>query len=599
MYEDRTGNIWIGTLGGLDKFDRENDRFTHYTAKDGLSSDTIYGILEDEQGRLWLSTTNGLSRFDPQTESFKNYDVSDGLQSDSFLYYSAYAKSQNGEMFFGGTNGFNAFYPDQIADNPDPPPVVITDFLLANEPVPIGGDSVLQQSILETDELVLSYLNNAITFEFAALNYRLPEKNRYKYKMEGFEEDWNEVGITRRFATYTNLDPGDYVFRVIASNNDGVWNEEGASIGITVTPPWWGTSWFQLGLGLLVIGMLAGGYFWRVRSVEARSRELEAQIGLLFDTSPMGIAMSTPRGQILTANEALLNMLRISEEELMQEGASNFYADPADRKTILDELQASGSVQDFGVQLLRHDGTDFYGSVNMSQLVLEGSEVLLTMVEDVTDEITAEQQAAAIKERERLARELHDSISQVLYSAGMIADATPRLLEQDPALGQQNLGMLSKMIRGASAEMRGLLLELRPDTLRGQTLDKLLEVQVTGFSARTPAEVTLTVEGDGQLPDDVTLAFHRIAQETLNNTAKYAEASEVVIDLSLSPESATLRIKDNGKGFDPQAAPAGHLGIGIMRERAQMIGAVIKIESRPGDGTLVVVTWSGSRGGNK
>ena len=156
--------------------------------------------------------------------------------------------------------------------------------------------------------------------------------------------------------------------------------------------------------------------------------------------------------------------------------------------------------------------------------------------------------------------------------------------------------MLSKMIRGASAEMRGLLLELRPDTLRGQTLDKLLEAQVTGFIARTQAEVALAVEGDGQLPDDVTLAFHRIAQESLNNIAKYAEASEVVIDLSLSPERATLCIKDNGKGFDPQAAPAGHLGIGIMRERALKIGAAFQIDSKPGDGTLVTVNWSEARG---
>ena len=166
-------------------------------------------------------------------------------------------------MYFGGTNGFNAFYPDQIKDNHIAPPVVITDFQLANKPVPIGGDSVLQQSILETDELVLSYLDRVFSFEFAALNFRAPEKNRYKYKMEGFEEDWNEVDSTRRFATYTNLDPGDYVFRVIASNNDGVWNEEGASIKISVTPPWWETTWFRIGMAVLVLGLLvqatAGG----------------------------------------------------------------------------------------------------------------------------------------------------------------------------------------------------------------------------------------------------------------------------------------------------------------------------------------------------
>ena len=196
------------------------------------------GILEDKKGRLWLSTANGLSRFDPQTDSFRNYTESDGLQSNTFYPYSAYSKSMSGQMFFGGPNGFNAFYPDQIVDNPHPPPVLITDFQLANQPVPIGGDSVLKKSILETDKLVLSYRDRVFSFEFAVLNYRAPEQNRYRYKMDGFEKEWNEVDRTRRFATYTNLDPGDYVFRAIGANNDDVWNEEGASIRITVTPPW-------------------------------------------------------------------------------------------------------------------------------------------------------------------------------------------------------------------------------------------------------------------------------------------------------------------------------------------------------------------------
>ena len=278
IHEDQTGSIWIATWGGLDRFDRKNDRFTHYTTKDGLSSNTLFGILEDKQGRLWLSSSNGLSRFDPRTDSFRNYDESDGLQSNSFLFYSAYARSQNGEMFFGGTKGFNAFYPEQIVDNPTPPPVVITDFQLANKPVPIGGDSVLQKSILETDELVLSHEDDVFSFEFAALNYRAPERNQYKYKIEGFEDAWNETDSDRRFATYTNLDPGDYVFRVIASNNDGVWNEDGASIKITITPPWWETMWFRISMVVVAIGLLAGGFRWRVSAIEARSRKLEMQV---------------------------------------------------------------------------------------------------------------------------------------------------------------------------------------------------------------------------------------------------------------------------------------------------------------------------------
>jgi signal transduction histidine kinase/streptogramin lyase/CheY-like chemotaxis protein len=277
IYEDRSGRLWISAETGLHLFDRESEQFKHYTTQDGLPGG-LWGTLEDAQGNLWISTVKGLSKFNPESETFRNYDVSDGLQSDSFSNYETFGKTPNGEMFFGGTYGVTAFFPDQISDNPHPPPVVITDFQMANKPVSIGDDSVLKKSILETDELVLSYLDTVFSFNFAALNYRASEKNRYKYKMEGFEEEWNEVDSTQRFATYTNLDSGDYVFRVIASNNDGVWNEDGASVKITITPPWWETLWFRIIMAVAAAGLLVGGFRWRVSAIEARSRKLEIQV---------------------------------------------------------------------------------------------------------------------------------------------------------------------------------------------------------------------------------------------------------------------------------------------------------------------------------
>jgi signal transduction histidine kinase len=179
----------------------------------------------------------------------------------------------------------------------------------------------------------------------------------------------------------------------------------------------------------------------------------------------------------------------------------------------------------------------------------------------------------------------------------MVADATPSLWEKDPATGRQNMEMLSTMIRGASAEMRSLLLELRPDTLRDQTLGSLLNTLAVAARARSQAEVSLNVEGDCQLADEVTLTLHRIAQESLNNVAKHAQASEVFVDLNCTPACVTLCIRDDGRGFDPRNIPAGHLGIGIMRERAQKIGATLTIDSTPGGGTIVSVTWSEGEGG--
>jgi two-component system sensor histidine kinase ChiS len=276
VYEDTRGQLWVGTTGGLERLDRQEGTFTHYGEKDGLPNETVYGILEDDQGLLWLSTNGGLSRFDPQTGSFKNYTERDGLQGNEFNM-SAYAKSRSGEMFFGGIKGLNAFYPDAIQDDPTLPVVVITDFQLFNEPVTIGADSPLHVPVYLADHIVLSYRDGFFSFEFAALHYASPELNQYAYMMEGLDKGWNHVG-TRRYAGYTSVPPGEYTFRVKASNGDGVWNEQGTSLRITVTPPFWQTWWFRISMAMLLIGATVVVFNLRVRSIEAQRRRLEIQV---------------------------------------------------------------------------------------------------------------------------------------------------------------------------------------------------------------------------------------------------------------------------------------------------------------------------------
>jgi ligand-binding sensor domain-containing protein/signal transduction histidine kinase len=278
IHEDRTGTLWAGGFDGLYRFNRQDGSFTRYTEGEGLPSSTIRCIREDGVARLWLSTQKGVSRFDPHKETFRNYDVSDGLQSNEFS--DGCYQGQDGKMFFGGSNGFNAFFPENISDDSFVPAVAITAFKVFNKTVPVGAESVLKKATPYVDSLILSYKDNVFSFEFASLSYANSQKNRYRYKLEGLEPSWNEVGSKQRLATYTNLDPGKYVFRVQGSNSDGVWNEAGVSLPILITPPWWGTRWFRAVCVILFMALLWAAYQLRVRQLHHEfEMTLDARVG--------------------------------------------------------------------------------------------------------------------------------------------------------------------------------------------------------------------------------------------------------------------------------------------------------------------------------
>ena len=274
LFEDTGGTFWVGTWGGgLNRFDPSAGTAEVFTTADGLPSNNIYGILEDEAGRLWMSTNNGLSRFDPARRAFHNYSESDGLQSNEFNG-NAFHRGPSGRMYFGGIKGFTTFLPGAILDNPHVPPVVITRFLKLNR------EAETPFTIPETSQVEVGPADYFIAFEFAALDFAAPARNRYAYRMTGFDPDWITVDAGRRFATYTNLQPGTYAFQVRASNNDGVWNEPGASIAVVVQPPYYRTWWFRLILvGLAALSIYVGTRAWMARHAErARLRLLEGEL---------------------------------------------------------------------------------------------------------------------------------------------------------------------------------------------------------------------------------------------------------------------------------------------------------------------------------
>jgi signal transduction histidine kinase/ligand-binding sensor domain-containing protein len=506
IHEDELGVLWIGTGDGLNRFDEEKGSFVRYYVHDGLADDRIAAMMEDEERNLWLGTNGGLSRFDPNREVFDNYTSKDGLQSNIF-WRNAYHQTEDGEMFFGGDNGFNAFYPENIQNNPTIPPVVITGVSVSN--------ITIRTDLSEGEELEFSYDENFLSFDFAALDYTDSEQNQYAYQMEGLDDEWINAG-TRRHADYPNLQPGNYVFRVKGSNNDGIWNEIGTHVLITLHPPFWQTTWFiALAAAVLVLAGF-GVYRLRVRNLELRSRELE---GLVEERTK----------ELSKAN------VKLEQEIVERQRAEQALAEQAAEKAVLEE-------------------------------------------------------------RNRLARDLHDSVTQSIYSSTLIAEAGKRVAVQDESERAQNtFQRLGEITQQALKEMRLLVYELRPMALDEVGLVGALQARVDAVERRAGVDARLIIDEGLSFDPSREAALYFIIQEALNNALKHASPTKVEVSLSKivddDQEVYSLRVVDDGRGFDiSRGAGKGGLGLVGMQERVENLGGVFELSSNPGEGTEIKVT---------
>ncbi len=330
--EDSGGTIWAGTAGGgLSRLNRESGKFRNYTESDGLPNNVVYGILEDERGKLWVSTNEGIASFDPETELFRCYGMEDGLQSKEFNS-SAYHRGISGNLYFGGIDGFNIINPLRVYDDPHSPPVEFTGFKLFNRTVAPGdtvaGRRILHAPLAATEKLELNYRDKIITFEFAALNFTSPSLNQYAYRLEGLDDEWNYIGNLNHI-TFTSLQPGDYRLVVKAANADGVWNEKGSSIKISVSPPFWGTATFRVSAMSAILIILVGIYRIRTASirrhnadldrinerlekqiadrikVEKALRESEQKYWSILDNLEIGVSLISPKRKVLELNSRM------------------------------------------------------------------------------------------------------------------------------------------------------------------------------------------------------------------------------------------------------------------------------------------------------
>lgn len=452
IYESKAGSLWIGTNYGLHTFNRKDNTQETFTVKDGLPSEMIAGILEDDQGKLWISTGKGISAFDPLTKTFRNYDRDSGLQKKEFVANSVY-KASDGQMFFGGRGGMNAFYPEEMTNNPYPPPVTLTEFKIFNEPVKINDSSPLKKVIALTSDITLPYTQNVFSFGFAALDHVSADKNQYAYLLEGFDKNWVFTDAHNRQAKYTNLDAGTYTFKVKASNSDGVWNEESTSLKITIQSAWWETWWSKSLIALFVAGLLYGISNWRVKTIETQKRELAIKVAMrteaLRESNKQLHIEIVQRKKIeeeLHKNKSLLDatgqMARVGGWELDAETLEvtwteetyrihevpldckpplgetiNFYH-PDDQIRLTQVLQRAlehGDPYDIEVRLITAKGNHLWTRSICQPEIVNGKTVKLRgAFQDITEQKRAEE------EREKLVSDLQQAVQEIKTLEGIV-----------------------------------------------------------------------------------------------------------------------------------------------------------------------------------
>lgn len=640
---DPAGHAWLGTQGGLNRFDPVTRTFEAYNTKNGLPNDSVYGILSDWQGNLWLSTGKGLSKFNPQTRTFRNFDVQDGLQSNQFNQFSYY-RSQTGELFFGGPNGLTAFYPDQIVDNVYLPPVVLTDFQLFNQSVEIGKPP-LALPINQTTQLTLNHDQSVFSFEFAALNYQISAKNLYQYKMEGFDKDWSPPN-DKRLATYTNLDPGQYTFMVKAANNDGVWNDVPKTVTLTILPPWWQTIWFRTVAMLAVIGSVVAGSQWRVRRMHAYNRSLEATVAQrtaqlreseekyrnVSEQANDGIAIIQD-GHLEYANPQLAAFLGHSIQTLATVPFEMLIT-PDQRAQVMDwhqkRLQREPVPARYETAILHKDGHPLDVEINAGVMEYRGRPAVLIVVRDMTEHKGFERALQEAKEKAEAANQAksvfltnmsHElrtplnsilGYAQILKLDSQLASTHREQLTTIEQSGHHLLGLINEVLDLSKIEAGKV--DLHPTGIDLVAFLRSIR-EIVDIRAKNKG-LDFEVDFDPALPAGIWGDEQRLRQVLINllgNAVKFTEAGHITFKVEnlsdpvtgLSGEApARLRFtvtdtgvgiapKDHERIFDPfeqagearEAAGGTGLGLAISRNLLHLMGGTMHLSSDIGHGS--------------
>ena len=614
--------VWIGTRDhGIDKFDRKSRTFTNYDKGAGLQSDSIYGLLEDEFGRIWMSGGKGLSVLDPSTEEFVLYNVAHGLQSDDF-HSNAFLKLSDGAFLFGGNNGFNAFQPAQITKNQFVPPVRLTSFLKFNKEV------ALPRTIDRMEVIELEHDESVIGFKFSSLDYTAPEKNQYKYFLEGFDADWVEAGHTRQ-ATYTNLDPGSYTFRVRGSNNDGVWGEEGTSIKILVNPPLWATWWAYTAYVLLALFLLyqllqANTRRQRLADEKRHAEQLQLYVESLEEATDC-VLIADNDTHLMYANDAIRDLIGISPGEAIgrplldclfqgealcaevtqalqqngrYHGEVNHTSETGERKTLEVTIAAVTQASDerSGYVSISRDVTqrkiteaelENY-SKNLQYMVSEQTSELERRLEEI--ELAKKDIAESLEEKELLLKEVHHRVKNNMQVISSLLNIQAETVGDDylaTLLGESQQRIKSMSLIHENLYQSESLLEIDFSEYITMLANSLCRFYtVPGVSVLLDVDVK-----DIHLDIETAVPCGLIINELVSNSLKHAfdgkqkNVGTISISFAQAGCNYVLRISDDGKGLpDDFSMDGSSMGMEIVSILTQQLDGKLSVVQSQGAG---------------
>ncbi len=502
IYESNFQNeqvFWIGTGGGLSKLNPKTKKFDRYTKANGLASNVILGIVEDSKGFLWLTTSNGLHKMNTTGDSlnmFNIYDEKEGLLSNE-CNENAYFKDKDGNIYVGSNNGFNVFHPNKVKNNPNVPPIYLIDFAIFNSSVEIGGNSLLTKNIIETDSILLSYLDYVFSFEITALNYCNPEKNSFMYLMDGFNKDWTLINSKRRNITYTNLEPRTYTFMVKASNNDGVWNEKPREVKIIIAPPIWKTIWFRTLSIILIISLLYFFYALRLRALKRskilleetvkirteeifqQKEEIQAQVeqleqanseleklSIVASETDNAVLIASPKGEIEWVNAGFERLYGVSIEEFKSQKGDFFLTSQnigSVRELLSSSIKENRSVA-YTSKVINPKNEEIWVQTTLTPLFdKEGTLYRIIAIEsDITQIKIAEEeiikQSEEIKQKSEELRVQSDNLKEINDALEIEKDNTDKTLEylkrtQSMLVQSEKMASLGQLTAGIAHEI--------------------------------------------------------------------------------------------------------------------------------------------------